>query len=159
MKKMKKRIIKSFDKMIVVLLGLLGMFAGCKSKSDCSCEPKTTFEPLYGVTPVYYVDCVVKGTVTNKTNSKPIANIQINEWSYTDAKGNYKVECYEEDPNQKNIIHLKLEDIDGEENGGHFKTKEIAIKLTDADLEKRKECAKRNQILVKTQNIKLEKKK
>jgi len=155
---MKKSIIKSFDKMIVVLLGMLGMFAGCKSKSDCSCNqigiPEYGLQPMYGLPPVTYV---INGTVTDKANSKPIANIRVND-CVTDAKGNYHAACYD-DPNQKNVLHLHLEDVDGEENGGHFKSKEVDIKLTDADLEKRKECEKEGGVLVKTKNIKLEKKK
>ena len=95
---MKKLIIKFFDKIIILLLGFAGVFAGCKPISDCSCEYS---DAMYGVLATKYgpirIHYVIKGAVMNNATSKSIPNIrvirQINEnyadTLYTDADGKY----------------------------------------------------------------------
>ena len=137
---MKKTIIKLFDKIIVLLLAILGVFNSCRQPEE------------YG-TP--HADYELKGIVTDKETSKPLKNIQIVSYSdtlYTDAEGKYSFY------NMMPEFHLKVEDIDGEENGGEFETQEMDIKLTKADqVEKGKGWYEGK--YVKTQNIELETKK
>ena len=154
---MKKSIIKFWDKIIVVLLGLLGVFNSCKS--DCT-DNSGGMVAKYGMPQATYE---IKGTIKSKANSKPIPNIQISrqvsenhaDTLYTDSKGNYIYRFYGYSLNSGKSVHLKFEDIDGEENGGNFATKEIDVKFTNAN----GNCSDGSKKYSKTQNIKLEKKK
>jgi putative lipoprotein (rSAM/lipoprotein system) len=135
---MKKSLIKSFDKIIVVLLAILGVFNSCSQPDE------------YG-TP--YADYELKGVVTDKETSKPIKNIRViyqtyhSDTTYTDAEGKYAF-IYSAELGE--YFYLKIEDIDGEENGGDFETQEVKGEFTDADFVNGK--------YAKTQNIELEKK-
>jgi len=157
---MKKQVIKFWDKVIVVLLGVAGAFTGCGKKSDCGCDAPRA-ELMYGPSTAYYG---IRGTVTNNANSKSIPNIRIirkisadyADTLYTDSKGNYGFDYYWS--NVENDILLKVEDIDGQANGGEFATKEISVKLTDAEKEKMEECYQKGGRFFKTQNIELKKK-
>ena len=129
---MKKLIIKSFDKVIVVLLGVLGIFNSCE-QPDMYGMPPERYNPRYRF----------HGIVTDKETSNPIQNIRVvgqGDTIYTDTEGKFLF------PSMNAEFHLKIEDIDGEANGGEFETQEIDVTFTDAD------------VRVKTQNIKLEKK-
>ena len=136
---MAKQVIKFWDKIIVVLLGVVGVLSSCE-------KPK----PKYGM----LVDVLeINGTVTDKAKN-PIQNIQVireNYWNndtlYTDSKGKFHFKFWEYNP-----THLKIEDIDGEENGGEFETQEIEVKFTQDDKVEEGKFAK-------TINIELEKKK
>ena len=159
---MSKPFIKFFDKIVILLLGVVGVFTGCKSGGNCSFDYRSDIVAKYGMPMASYV---INGKVTNKTTSKPIPNIriirQINEnyadTLYTDIDGKY-VWGYNYLLNQANIVHLKVEDIDGEENGGDFASKEINIKITYADKENMEKCKQNGGKFVKTQNIELKKK-
>ena len=128
-----KKIIKFWDKVIVVLLGTLGIL-NCNSCLKMYGMPEKEYEPYSRI----------DGIVTDKETSNPIQNIQIigqnRDTIYTNAYGRYSF--YDVSPN----IHLKIEDIDGEENGGEFETQEIDVKFA-------------NDEYVKTVNIELETKK
>ncbi|GHT41039.1 hypothetical protein AGMMS49965_10220 [Bacteroidia bacterium] len=120
---MKTRCIKLFDKLIVVLLGATGLFAGCKiGEIDSPME--------YGTPSAEYE---INGTVTATATSEPIRNIRVvrprywdepslefGDTTYTDEAGKYHFE-FDNFPNKD--YQLKFEDIDGEENGTYgFKT-------------------------------------
>ena len=138
---MKKQVVKLWDKIIIVLLGLLGIFSSCV--------------PMYGaVVPEYQVN----GTVMDKTG-KPIQDIRItghfrtdDDTLYTTPEGKFYVRSW-------GRPHLKIEDIDEEANGGEFETQEIDVNFTDADLIKRGREGKTPDKYAKTVNIELEKKK
>ena len=142
-----KKNIKFFNKIIVWLLGLGGIFVG----NSCV---------LYGVPSVDYE---IKGVVINEENAQPIQNIRVirsidsdpKTWdaTYTDSNGKYsfKFGFFEFG------FYLIFEDIDGEENGGDFETEEMLVVITKAD-RKKKETQRRNGKYVITQNIKLKKK-
>ena len=149
-----KKVIKLWDKVIVMLLGIAGVFSGCKR--DC-------IVPMYGA---YASEYVVGGMVADKTNNTPINNIRIiregndffdlGDTLYTDSQGKFKFLFNSFDFD----VHLKVEDIDDEENGGYFESKEIDIKITTADrVKKCGECENVPEKYVKTQNIELETKK
>ena len=141
-----KKIIKLWDKIIVVLLGVLGVFSSCKTVSE------------YG-TP--YGEYEIKGVITDKETSKPIQNIQVvrlrtseyGDTLYTETEGKYSFYNMESD------FHLKFEDIDSVENGGDFKTKEIKTRLTQADQVEKGDGKWNDGKYAKTINIELEKKK
>jgi len=142
---MAKVVVRFWDKIIVVLLGVVGVFTSCK-------EPE-----MYGTPHAVYE---LKGVVTDKETSKPIPNIQIvnqmyrGDTAYTDTEGKYAF-AY---GGLFDHFHLIIEDIDGDENGGYFESQEIDIPITQADqVEKGKENWDWGKY-VKTQNIKLEKK-
>ena len=139
---MKKLIIKLFDKVILFLLGFSGIvYTACK----------------YGMAvPINEIN----GVVTDKATAKPISNIRViranaydNDTSYTNSEGKYAFKFWRE-----GLAHLKIEDIDGEENGGDFQTQEIDVKFTDADLVKRGRNNKTPDRYAKKINIELEKK-
>ena len=147
---MKKSFIKFFDKIILLLLGLSGIFYACAK---------------YGM-PVD--DYEIKGTITD-SSKKPIKNIRIirekfdyerrADTLYTNSEGKYSIKLYEEYYiNSGKPIHLKIDDIDGEENGGEFVSTEMDVKFTSADLVKKGFGNKRGDKYVKIINIKLDKK-
>jgi len=130
---MTKSVIKFWDKVIVVLLGIAGVFSSCN-------KPK----PVYGVeVPEYPSLYKLNGIVSDKETSQPIPNIRIvrqyADTIYSDAEGKYISTGLSPE------FYLKAEDIDGEANVGDFATKEIKVKFA-------------NDEFVKTQNIELEKK-
>jgi len=139
---MNKSIIKFFDKLIVVLLGVVGL-----SGMFYSCEK-------YGSPAAVYE---IKGVVTDKETSKPIQNIKVSsqgEAIYTDNEGKYAVQDISLGTGAFDA-QVKIEDIDSNANGGEFETQEIDVKFTKADRIKRGKPEK----YVKTQNIQLEHKK
>ena len=134
---MKKRVIKFWDKIILLLLGFSGIVYSCAE---------------YGMIEAQYE---IKGTVTDKTK-KPIQNIQvINQYEgdtlYTNSDGKFYFKCWG-DP-----ARLKIEDIDGEANGGEFAPMEIDVEFTDSDLVKRGRNNKTPDKYTKTINIALSK--
>ena len=143
---MKKSLIKFFDKIILLLLGLSGIFYSCMK---------------YGMPADEYE---LKGSVTDSSN-KPIKNIRIireryyedrNDTLYTNSEGRYSIKLYEEYHIGSGMpINLKIDDIDGEENGGEFVSTEIDVRFTDADLVKKGYGNKRGNKYVKKQNIML----
>ena len=145
---MAKQVIKFWDKIIVVLLGVAGVFSGCGKETNCSCEGNSGIGLMYGMPSANFV---VQGTVMNKANSKPIPNIRIvaeySDTLHTDAKGNYYFRSYHQ-----------LDAVNGEENGGKFASKEITIKLTNSEKKQMEECNQKFGTFVKTQNIELKKK-
>ena len=137
---MKKLIIKSFDKIIVALLGMLGIF----NLSSCM---------EYGMPEGEYH---FNGIVTDKETSNPIQNIQVvsdRGTIYTNSEGKFTCSDW-----MNSVFHLKIEDIDGEENGGDFESQEIEVKFTQADQVEKGDGKWNKGKFVKTQNIKLEKK-
>jgi len=149
---MNKSLINFFDKIIIVLLGFVGFSSIIYSCSDYGMR-MTTYE--------------IVGKVTNKKNGKPIENIRVTkdktehfhsnlhncsgDTLYTNSKGEYIFISYEEFDYP---VRLKVEDIDGEANGGYFASQEIDITITSKDRVKLKDGEK----YVKKQNFKLVKK-
>ena len=147
---MKKLSIKFFNKIIVLLLGLLGVSTGCKDESVEYGVPSASYE--------------IKGVVTDKENTQPIKDIRVirsidsapERWvtSYTDSEGKYSLSFGLFDAG----FYLIFEDIDGEENGGNFEAKEMIVKITKADQVRKGDtwdCG----AFVKVQNVELERKK
>jgi len=144
---MKRSFIKFFDKIILLLLGFSGIFYSCMKYG----MPSDEFE--------------IKGTITNHSK-KPIKNIRIirenfdyerrADTLYTNLEGKYSFKLYEGyDINYDKPIHLKIDDIDGEANGGEFLSKEIDVKFTGADLVKKGHGNKRGDKYVKILNVEL----
>ena len=134
---MAKSVIKFWDKVILLLLGFSGIVYSCAR---------------YGMIEAEYE---IKGTVTDKTK-KPIQNIQvINQYErdtlYTDSDGKFYLKGWGEH------VRLKIEDIDGEANGGEFAPMEIDVEFTDRDLVKRGRNNKTPDKYAKTINIALSK--
>ena len=162
-----KQIIRFWDKIILMLLGIVGVFTGCRPNvGECepyddpwkrpSPYPDSVGWVMYGVP---RSDFAIKGTVTNK-NGKPIPYIAISTqagYIHTDSKGNYCVMDYL--LNKEEVVRLKFDDIDGKENGGEFKSQEIKVKITDADREKMEQCIKDDGMFTKIQNVELKTKK
>jgi len=146
---MNKSVIKFWDKIIVVLLGFVGL-----SSIVYSCYKYGVIAPEYEI----------NGVVTDKTNAKPIQNIRVirqeyqeyGDTIYTSPQGIYVFKLWED---FSNPVHLKFEDIDSNANGGEFETQEIDVKITEADLVKKGRGNKTPDIYVKKQNIQLEYKK
>ncbi|MCL2290661.1 MAG: radical SAM-associated putative lipoprotein [Bacteroidetes bacterium] len=130
---MKKPIIKFLDKVILLLLGFSGILYSCAKYG----MPVDEFE--------------IKGMVTDATY-KPIQNIRVirqkQDTLYTNSEGKYSFKFW-----GPNFVHLKIEDIDGDENGGEFATREIDVRFTDADLVKKGKKNKTADKYVKTLNI------
>ena len=146
---MKKQITKFFDKIIIVLLGILGIVTSC-------CVVCMYGEPV--------AEYEIKGVVTDKTSTSPIKNIRIikqlydnsSDTLYTDSQGKY-VFNFGEQYVFGAPIHLKIDDIDGEENGGSFASQEIEVIFTNDDLTRKPKRNNDSKKYVKIQNIELEK--
>ena len=148
---MKKSVIKFFDRIIVLLLGCLGLFCGCEKYNV----------DMYGM-PVEYGtpsgEYVLKGIITDKETSNPIKNIQVVRYRdtiYTDTEGKFIMLSY----GGFSKFHLKIEDIDGEENGGDFQSEETDVEFTQADQVEQGDGNWNEGKFVKTLNIELEKNK
>jgi putative lipoprotein (rSAM/lipoprotein system) len=137
---MKKIIIKFFDKIILLLLGVSGIFYSCAK---------------YGM-PVD--EFKIQGTITNSSN-QPIKGIRIisdNEYGwrgdtlYTNADGKYVSNW-----DYGSRARLQVDDIDGEANDGEFILQEIFVQFTSADIVRKARGNKYGNKFVKTQNIKL----
>ena len=102
----------------------------------------------------------------SQENLQPIQNIKVirqidghfADVSHTDSTGKYVLDYGYYESNQKKVVNLKIEDIDGKENGGDFKTKEVNIKFTEEDKENMEKCNQNGGRYVKIQNIQLKKK-
>jgi len=131
---MKKPIIKLFDKVILLLLGSSAVLYSCYKYG----MPVDEFE--------------LNGVITDKTY-EPVQNIRViretYDTLYTNAEGKYSFKFW----NEGRFTHLKVEDIDGEENGGEFTTQEINVRFTDADLVKKGKKDKTADKYVKNRNI------
>ena len=142
---MNKLITKFWDKIIVVLLGVVGL-----SGMLYSCMK-------YGMPPPEYVKKhELRGVVTDTETSNPIQNIRIisnRDTVYTNIKGEYAFDFWSHSPGISYM--LNIEDIDGEENGGEFKSQEIYGKFTREDQVENSGGLG----FSKTQNIQLEHKK
>ena len=146
---MKKSIIKFFDKIIVLLLGIVGVFTACVATKYGM--PEADFE--------------IRGVVTDKATAKPIQNIRIinlGDTLYTNSEGKYILKFrdglwYSEI--SETVYHLNVDDIDGEKNGGEFESQEIDVKFTDTDQVKKGRGKKTAAKYAKMQNIELERKK
>ena len=144
---MSKSVIKFWDKIIVVLLGFVGLSGVLNSCYYKYGMPVTEYE--------------INGVVTDKTNAKSVQNIRVirqkyqeyGDTIYTNQQGIYVFKLWED---FSNPVHLKFEDIDGEENGGDFETQEIDVKFTEADLAIIGKGNKAPDRYVKTQNVELE---
>jgi len=151
---MEKSVVKFFDKIIVLLLGFSGVFSGCEKL------PGGGMIAEYGMP---HADFEIKGVVMDKVNSQPIQNIRVvrqvyenfGDTLYTDLEGKYAFE-FSDYPILENPFHLKIEDIDGEENGGYFGSEEIDVKITQADQVKKGDGHWYDGKFVKTQNVELE---
>jgi putative lipoprotein (rSAM/lipoprotein system) len=128
---MRTKCIGFFDKVIILLLSAVGFLTGCdKIGGGIVAE--------YGVP---NADYELKGTVTDKTTSQSIQNIRVirpvqspeyGDTTYTDKDGKYHF-VFNDFPNDTNTYQLKLEDIDGGENGGEFITAEVEGVFTKND--------------------------
>jgi putative lipoprotein (rSAM/lipoprotein system) len=119
LKSMKKLIIKLFDKVILLILGSSAVLYSCYKYG----MPVDEFE--------------IKGVVTDSKNV-PIQNIRVvkpdSDTLYTQSDGKYFFHLWEE---KFSPIKIKVEDIDGEENGGEFRPYQFDVEFTEADMVKK----------------------
>ena len=116
----------NYKKILVFILSIIGI-------SVVSCMK-------YGVPEAFFE---LKGKVTD-TLDNPIENIQVTSEEYysagkasTDETGNYSLGQLFLGYNTTVVV--KVEDIDGEENGGEFATQIITLPLKESDFVKEKE--------------------
>jgi putative lipoprotein (rSAM/lipoprotein system) len=136
---MKKLILKRYDRIIIVILGLIGFLTGCNLIHPPLVE--------YGVPHAEYE---MKGTVTDSITSSPVQNIRViisqtqNNGDLasptidtlaikeTDSSGKYDI-LITHFPSDSIIFHVKVDDMDGTANGGDFnsQTKDVLFHQTD----------------------------
>ena len=138
---MKKLIIKSFDRFLLVLLGLIGFLTGCSS----------IINPIpveYG-TP--HAEYEIKGTVTDSLTAAPVQHARIiisqtyNEGDLiapridtlalkeTDSTGKYDIQI-QDFPSDSITFQVTVVDIDGTANGGDFVSQEKDVLFKQSDL-------------------------
>lgn len=129
---MKNKSLKFFDKFVMALLGLFPFFSGCD-------EPRE----MYG-TPT--ADYLIMGTITDSLTNTPVQNIRVSlkdrvepfiprDTAYTDANGKYSF-SFQLFPYESVPFNLKIEDIDGESNGGLYLSEEGTAEVTTTNLDK-----------------------
>lgn len=107
------------------LLGVLGL-------TGCSCA-KMYGSPIPDIVCEYgcpHAELKIEGKVTDKA-SKPIQGIQVGVQgvvAQTDEQGKFLIGDNSFFPGTD--VTLRAEDIDGENNGGLFKSQEVNVKLT-----------------------------
>jgi putative lipoprotein (rSAM/lipoprotein system) len=139
---MKNIHLKSFDKIIVLILGCIGYLTGCNLINPPMAE--------YG-TP--HADYEIKGAVTDSITASPIQNARIiitQDHSYTngsqtltyidtmavkrtDSEGKYDVQVVSF-PLEEVAFKVKVDDTDGSANGGDFIKKESDVLFKSSEL-------------------------
>ena len=122
---MKKIALKTYSKIIALIMGILGLATGC----DRIINPSPA--PEYGVPSA---DFIVKGKVTDKLSQKPINNIAVirkahtspygNDTTKTNSNGEFELK-FNEFPGVNHWIYA--EDLDGMENGGKYKPDSLTV--------------------------------
>ena len=161
---MKRLILKPYDKIIIALLGLIGLLTGC----DLIHPPVAE----YGVP---HADYEINGTVTDSTTSSPVKNVQViisrsvttvqKDTTFThvdtlavketDSSGKYDAQ-FQTFPLEDLSFNVKANDIDGPGNGGDFSTKQLDVVFKLSDLSGGKGWY--NGKALKTMDFKLKKK-
>jgi putative lipoprotein (rSAM/lipoprotein system) len=132
---MKNNSLKFFDKLIMALMGLFPFYTACDD------EPRE----MYG-TPT--ADYLIMGTVTDSLTNTPVQHIRVSikdsvepfipsDTVYTDAAGKYSF-SFQLFPYGSVPFKLKIEDIDGESNGGPYLTEEGITEVAATSLDKSK---------------------
>jgi len=119
----------NYKKLIALIIAILGFSTACRKMTEEYGVPTASFE--------------LKGKVTD-TLDNPIENIRVNirpndyhmEEIYTDMEGNY---FFSAGGMPFSDITVKVEDIDGEENGGEFATQTISFPIKSSDYVKEEE--------------------
>jgi len=161
---MKKLLIKSFDKVLISLLCLIGLLTGC----DLIHPPVVE----YGVP---HADYEIKGIITDSISSAPIQNVRVivtQNITYidhdstkvhidtlklreTDSAGKYDIQ-FQTFPLEEITFKIKAEDVDGSANGGDFISQEKDVIFKQSELTGGKSWY--NGKAVKIVDIKLKKK-
>jgi len=152
---MKKRILSFYDKLIMLLLGVFSFLTACKDDTNNSVIC------MYGVPSSQFI---VKGIVTDSLTNTPIKNIQVTlsksivveggtyfsaDTAFTDETGKYSVVLFGNGlPFWSIPAEVKVEDIDGVNNGGIFLSESTTITVNQEDSTRG---------VTKTQNFKLKK--
>lgn len=139
---MKKLLVKPYDKIVVFVLGCIGFLTGCSIINPPIAE--------YGVP---HADYEIKGLITDSISSTPIKNSRIIvtrtqvytekdstfthidtlSTKVTDNDGKYDIQ-FQDFPFEENVYHLKIDDIDGIDNGGEFRSQEKDVSFLLSDL-------------------------
>lgn len=107
---MKNLFVKTYNKVLVVLLGFLGFVAGCIRTEYGSPVDEYCCDP--------FADFILSGYVKSNETNQPIENIKItmdNVSTFSDSVGYYSL-LTQGDPVNQNF-DVKFEDVDGAENG------------------------------------------
>ena len=136
---MKARIIKWYDTLLGSLLGLLGF-------TSCNILVNPFIRDMYGQPTASYK---LVGSVTDEAG-EPVKGIQVtfhpelgnngeevNSWIvdtlYSDASGKFSRDVLKYDwPDLDNAV-VKFRDIDGPDNGGSFKPKDVPVSALKVD--------------------------
>jgi len=161
---MKKLILKPYDRIIIALLGLIGLLTGC----DLIRPPVAE----YGVP---HADYEITGTVTDSITTAPVKNVQViisrsvttvqKDTTFalvdtlavkeTDNAGKYDAQ-FQTFPLEDLSFNVKVNDTDGPANGGDFSTKQLDVVFKLSDLSGNKGWY--NGKALKTMNFRLKKK-
>ncbi len=119
MKKVKNKFLMKYNRIIIIILSLLGFSTVCVQ----------TYE--YG-TPS--ADFIVKGAIQSEENNQLIPNIMVvskYDTIYSDYEGKYYIKNDGYFPSDQTFL-LEFEDIDGQENG-EFHSLDTLIEFIDPD--------------------------
>jgi len=156
---MKKQLIKYFDKVLIGLMAVVGLFSGCETVVEYG-TPTADYEIRGTVTdsitalPVQNASVIVTLTKTHNEPDTTITVVDTLASTNTDVSGKYDIQ-FSEFPLEEISVKLKVADEDGIANGGDFASVEKTVVFKRTDLEGKKSGWYDGKA-VKTQDIKLQ---
>ena len=113
---MKHNFLKTSNKIIAFILGLLGFSAGCLPVAE------------YGVPSANFI---LNGNIKSTTTEQPINNIKVtmrSDTAISDENGTFSIKINDFPENQ--TYNVTIEDIDSIQNG-HFENKDTTVTFPD----------------------------
>jgi putative lipoprotein (rSAM/lipoprotein system) len=126
---MKKLFLKTYDKLLLVLMGAFPFFTGCE-------DPNVEYGSPYA-------DFNLSGLVIDSISSNPLPGIQVTVKSWkgttllvTETKTNgYYSFVFQDFPDYEKVFSINVEDLDGILNGGEFASEKADIKVIQSEYE------------------------
>jgi putative lipoprotein (rSAM/lipoprotein system) len=161
---MKKRALRFYDKLVMLLMGMFSFITAC---DDNSSSPVIC---MYGTLSSHFI---AKGTVTDSLTNMPVQNIQVTlsqaflvddrtyyntDTAYTDASGKYAVALWgSRTAFDLNPVAMKVADIDGTDHDGLFLEETATIRITSTEWTENTDEDENEDNVTKTMDFKLNK--
>jgi putative lipoprotein (rSAM/lipoprotein system) len=130
---MKKAVLKTYGKLVGVLLSFVGFLTGCSLDN----HDEGGIIAMYGVPGA---DFVISGNVKDAQSGTPVKNIRVvvpanatyGDTVYTNANGDYEVTLLRS-PTLDQTFDVIASDVDGSVNGGPYRSDTLKVQFTKND--------------------------